>query len=118
MITGAAMMAGVVLATVALLGAWMRGLVGELAAVRASAVAANSQLLAGKEKMDQLRAAVANLQTHEKSLLTEKRGHVLVLTLNRPHAKNSFNAALSQALSDAIDQFDLRQGTSIDTRSR
>jgi signal transduction histidine kinase/CHASE3 domain sensor protein len=42
--------------------------VGELAAP------ANSvRLLAGKQKMDQLRAAVANLQTHERSLLAEKR---------------------------------------------
>ena len=39
----------------------------------ASAAAANSdRLLAGKQKMDQLRAAVVNLQTHEKTLLTEK----------------------------------------------
>ncbi|MEP6858502.1 MAG: CHASE3 domain-containing protein [Gemmatimonadales bacterium] len=39
-----------------------------------SAVATNTaRLLAGREKMDQLRAAVANLQTHEKSLLAEKR---------------------------------------------
>jgi len=39
-------------------------------------------------------------------LLTETRGHVLVLTLNRPEAKNAFNAALSQALSDALDRFE------------
>lgn len=39
-------------------------------------------------------------------LLSDKRGPVLVLTLNRPEAKNAFNAALSQALSDALDQFD------------
>lgn len=39
-------------------------------------------------------------------LLSEARGPVLVLTLNRPHARNAFNAALSQALSDALDRFD------------
>jgi enoyl-CoA hydratase len=39
-------------------------------------------------------------------LLSETRGPVLVLTLNRPEAKNAFNAELSQALSDALDQFD------------
>src|SRR3954462_573450 len=39
-------------------------------------------------------------------LLSETRGNVLILTLNRPHAKNAFNAALSQALSDALDRFD------------
>jgi enoyl-CoA hydratase len=39
-------------------------------------------------------------------LLTETRGNVLILTLNRPQAKNAFNAALSQALSDALDRFE------------
>jgi len=39
-------------------------------------------------------------------LLTETRGQVLVLTLNRPEAKNAFNAELSVALSDALDRFD------------
>src|SRR5262245_23973606 len=39
-------------------------------------------------------------------LLTEVREHVLIITLNRPHAKNAFNAALSQALSDALDRFE------------
>lgn len=39
-------------------------------------------------------------------LLTETRGSVLVLTLNRPEAKNAFNAALSQALCAALDQLD------------
>lgn len=39
-------------------------------------------------------------------LLYEKREHVLVLTLNRPEAKNSFNAELSNALSDALDRYE------------
>jgi enoyl-CoA hydratase len=39
-------------------------------------------------------------------LLSETRGQVLVLTLNRPEAKNAFNAELSVALSDALDRFD------------
>jgi enoyl-CoA hydratase len=39
-------------------------------------------------------------------LLTEVRGHVLIITLNRPEAKNAFNAALSQALSAALDRLD------------
>lgn len=39
-------------------------------------------------------------------LLTQTHGHVLVLTLNRPEAKNAFNAAMSQALSDALDRFE------------
>jgi enoyl-CoA hydratase len=43
---------------------------------------------------------------NEEVLRFEVREHVLVLTLNRPYAKNAFNAALSQALSDALDRFD------------
>ena len=39
-------------------------------------------------------------------LQTSVRGHVLVLTLNRPHAKNAFDAELSRALSDALDRFE------------
>jgi enoyl-CoA hydratase len=39
-------------------------------------------------------------------LLTEIREHVLILTLNRPRAKNAFNDALSRALSDALDRFE------------
>jgi enoyl-CoA hydratase len=39
-------------------------------------------------------------------LLSETFGHVLVLTLNRPEAKNAFNAELSNALSDALDRFE------------
>jgi enoyl-CoA hydratase len=42
----------------------------------------------------------------EPVLLTEVRGHVLIITLNRPEAKNAFNAALSQALSAALDKLD------------
>ena len=39
-------------------------------------------------------------------LLYEKREHVLLLTLNRPQAKNAFNAELSHALSDALDRYE------------
>ena len=39
-------------------------------------------------------------------LLTEPRGHAQLITLNRPEAKNAFNAALSQALSSALDRLD------------
>lgn len=39
-------------------------------------------------------------------LIYEPREHVLVLTLNRPEAKNAFNAELATALSDALDRFE------------
>lgn len=36
--------------------------------------------------------------------LTERRGNVLVITLNRPEARNAINGALSTALGDALQQ--------------
>jgi len=39
-------------------------------------------------------------------VLTEQRGRVLILTLNRPDAMNSVNPALAQAVADALEAFD------------
>lgn len=36
--------------------------------------------------------------------LTERRGNVLVITLNRPEARNAVNGAVSTAVGDALDQ--------------
>jgi crotonobetainyl-CoA hydratase len=36
--------------------------------------------------------------------LTERRGNVLVITLNRPEARNAINAAVSIAVGDAIEE--------------
>lgn len=44
--------------------------------------------------------------TAQPVLTTEVRGHVLVITLNRPQAKNAFDAAMSEALSAALDRFE------------
>ncbi|HKP63065.1 MAG TPA: crotonase/enoyl-CoA hydratase family protein [Polyangiales bacterium] len=44
--------------------------------------------------------------TQEEVLRSETRDNLLILTLNRPYAKNAFNAALSQALSAALDRFE------------
>jgi enoyl-CoA hydratase len=40
------------------------------------------------------------------SILTERQDHVLIITINRPQAKNAFNAAAAQEMSHAIDEFD------------
>ena len=40
------------------------------------------------------------------TVLYEKRGNVVIMTLNRPDALNSINRQLRQELSDAITQFD------------
>jgi enoyl-CoA hydratase len=37
-------------------------------------------------------------------ILRERRGHVELLTINRPEARNAINRATAQALSDALDE--------------
>lgn len=39
-------------------------------------------------------------------VLTERHGHVLVITLNRPRARNAVNAELAQALGEALSELD------------
>jgi len=45
-------------------------------------------------------------------VLRERRDGVLVITLNRPEARNSLNLALTRALSDALDELDADPGLS------
>jgi enoyl-CoA hydratase len=40
------------------------------------------------------------------AVLTERRGGVLVITLNRPEAKNAVNAALAKGVAGALDELD------------
>ena len=42
----------------------------------------------------------------EPLVLTEQRGLVQIMTLNRPDAMNAFNTALSQALAQTLEDFD------------
>jgi enoyl-CoA hydratase len=42
----------------------------------------------------------------EDRVLTERRGHVLVITINRPEARNAFDAASALALEAAADRLD------------
>ena len=39
-------------------------------------------------------------------ILTERRGHVFVITMNRPEARNAFDAASAEALEAAADTLD------------
>src|SRR6266550_3463991 len=39
-------------------------------------------------------------------VLQERRGHVLLVTLNRPDARNAVNAALAQGVAEALDALD------------
>ena len=45
------------------------------------------------------------------TVLYEKRGNIVIMTLNRPDALNSINRQLRQDLADAITQFDGEEGS-------
>ena len=45
-------------------------------------------------------------ETTEAAVLTERRDRVLIITLNRPHAMNAINGALSHGVVDAIEALD------------
>jgi enoyl-CoA hydratase len=42
----------------------------------------------------------------EQAVLTERRDGVLLITLNRPDARNAVNGALAQGVADALDELD------------
>ena len=44
--------------------------------------------------------------TGEQPVLTERRGSVLLITLNRPEVRNAVNAALAEGLGGALDELD------------
>jgi enoyl-CoA hydratase len=49
----------------------------------------------------------ADAQTAEQTaVLTEKRGNVLLITLNRPEVRNAVNAALAEGVGKALDELD------------
>jgi enoyl-CoA hydratase len=49
----------------------------------------------------------------EVAVLTERRGRVLLITLNRPQAMNSINGALSRALVAAVEELDGDAGLTV-----
>jgi enoyl-CoA hydratase len=44
--------------------------------------------------------------TDDQAVLTERRGRTLIITLNRPDARNSVNAALAAGVAAALDELD------------
>jgi enoyl-CoA hydratase len=48
----------------------------------------------------------------EPEVLVEQRDRILLITINRPQAKNAINATVSQALADAMDRLDDDAGLS------
>jgi enoyl-CoA hydratase/carnithine racemase len=49
----------------------------------------------------------------EEVVLVEQRGRILIITINRPQAKNAVNAAVSRGLADAVDRLDAEDGLSV-----
>ncbi len=49
----------------------------------------------------------------EQPVLTERRGNVLVITLNRPAVRNAVNAALAAGVAGALEQLDSDEGLSV-----
>jgi enoyl-CoA hydratase len=49
----------------------------------------------------------------EEVVLVEQRDRILIITINRPQAKNAVNAAVSQGLADAMDRLDGDSGLSV-----
>ena len=51
--------------------------------------------------------------TEKPAVLVEQRDRVLLITINRPEAKNAVNLAVSQGLADAMDRLDADPGLSV-----
>jgi enoyl-CoA hydratase len=49
----------------------------------------------------------------EEVVLVEQRDRILIITINRPKAKNAVNAAVSRGLADAMDRLDGDDGLSV-----
>jgi enoyl-CoA hydratase len=53
------------------------------------------------------------IMTTESAVLTERRGSVLVITLNRPEARNAVDAALARGLGRALETLDADDGLAV-----
>src|SRR5919112_2473673 len=51
--------------------------------------------------------------SEQPAVLTERRGGVLVITLNRPEVRNAVNAALAEGVANALDELDGDDGLSV-----
>ena len=49
----------------------------------------------------------------EQPLLTERRDRVLLITLNRPDARNAVNLAMAEAMAAALDELDATDELSV-----
>src|SRR5438034_11399363 len=47
------------------------------------------------------------------AVLAERRGNVLLITLNRPEVRNAVNAALAAGVAGALDELDADEGLAV-----
>src|SRR3954453_22688893 len=50
---------------------------------------------------------------NDQPVLTERRDNVLLITLNRPEARNAVNLALAEGVAAALDELDADDGLSV-----
>jgi len=55
----------------------------------------------------------ADASVGEPEVLVEQRDRILIITINRPRAKNAVNGAVSRGLADAVDRLDDDAGLSV-----
>src|SRR3954449_2666302 len=53
------------------------------------------------------------MSTEQPAVLTERRDNVLVITLNRPEARNAVNMALAEGIAAGLDELDADDGLSV-----
>ena len=56
---------------------------------------------------------VSTEEATEPEVLVEQRGRILIITINRPKAKNAVNSAVAHGLADAVDKLDGDPGLSV-----
>ena len=53
------------------------------------------------------------MSTEQPAVLTERRGNVLLITLNRPDARNAVNLPLAEGIAAGLDELDADDGLSV-----
>src|SRR5436305_13978950 len=53
------------------------------------------------------------MSTEQPAVLTERRENVLVITLNRPEARNAVNMALAEGIAAGLDELEADDGRSV-----
>lgn len=62
---------------------------------------------------EQAQGSEARAQQAEQAVLSERRGNVLLMTLNRPEARNAVNVDVAQGIANALDELDGEQSLSV-----